>query len=892
MSTLTPLLTTKLYLPPARPTLVPRPRLKARLAQGLTRPLTLISAPAGFGKTTLVSEWCASEAGRDFLLAWFSLDGDDNDPTRFLTYLIAALATLKPGLGETTLALLHSPRPPPPQAVLTGLINDLEAFDAPFALILDDYHVITAQPVHEALAFILDHLPPQMRLVILTRADPPLPLSRLRGRNQLTEIRAADLRFTREEAEMFLNRAMGLALSADDVQALESRTEGWIAGLQLAALSMEGREDPSHFIRTLVGSHRYIVDYLADEVLNHQSDLVRSFLLKTSIVHRLTGTLCDSLTELTHGQATLESLDQGSLFVVPLDDQRRWYRYHNLFADALRNRLHLLHPEWVPGLHRRAAEWFERQGLVSDAISHAVAGEDKARATRLVEENALSMVMRRELVTLANWLKTVEADRQERPWLCVYQAWMLYYAGQLDGIERHLQKSERLVAASLPTEQVQARGILGHIAAIRAGAAFVHKESARVIDHAEEALRHLPESEVELRTLVNYLLGGAYWLNGDLGACGRALENVDRTGRVAENVPLVVLALSALGRLHLLKGQPHRAAEICREAMRLASSQHGQLLPIAADACFGLGIVSYEWNDLTAATDHLGRFAELGELSGVASYVVLSKVLQARLRQAKGDSNSAFDLLHQAERLAKQSDLGIDVDTRIAAYGINIRLDGGDLEAAARLARERGMSLEGAADWRRVPEYSAFVRVLLAQGEHSAALTLLEQLLRSVESKELSGHAIELLALQALAFCLGGDRPKAFVALKRSLALAEPEGYVRVFLDEGAPMARLLRDAGSQGIAPKYLTRLLAEFDAMHGPGSIPPGHQPMAEALSERELEILRLVAAGKSNQQVADALILATGTVKKHLNNIFGKLGVQSRTQCVAKARELNLL
>jgi len=368
VSTSAPLLTTKLYLPPARPTLVPRPRLTAHLSDGLTRPLTLISAPAGFGKTTLLSEWRASDAGRDFPLAWLSLDDDDNNPTRFLTYVVAALATLQPGLGETTLALLHSPQPPPPQAILTSLINDLGEFEDPFALVLDDYHLITAQPVHEALTFILDHLPPPMRLVILTRADPPLPLARLRVRNQLTEIRAADLRFTHDEAATFLNRVMRLALSADDVRALETRTEGWIAGLQLAALalqtplSMEGRGAPSRFITTFSGSHHYIVDYLADEVLNRQPDPVRAFLLQTSILDRLTGALCDALTQRTDGQVMLEVLEQANLFVIPLDDERRWYRYHHLFADALRNRLQQAQPDWLSDLHRRAAEWHEQNG--------------------------------------------------------------------------------------------------------------------------------------------------------------------------------------------------------------------------------------------------------------------------------------------------------------------------------------------------------------------------------------------------------------------------------------------------------------------------------------------------------------------------------------------------
>jgi len=888
----TPILATKLYLPPARPTLVPRPRLTARLADGLTRPLTLISAPAGFGKTTLLSEWCASQAGRGFLLAWLSLDGDDNDSTRFLTYLIAALSRLKPGLGETTLGLLCSPQRPPPQVILTGLINDLSELDTPFALVLDDYHVITAQPVHDALTYILDHMPAQMRLVVLTRADPPLPLARLRVRNDLTEIRAADLRFTRDEADTFLNRAMGLALSADDVRALEDRTEGWIAGLQLAALSMEGRADPSRFVTTFAGSHQYVVDYLTEEVLNRQPDPVRTFLLQTSILGRLTGALCDALTRRTDGQVTLTGLEHANLFVVPLDDERRWYRYHHLFADAIRNRLHQTHPDWIPGLHRCAAEWYERHGFVTDAISHALAGGDKERAARLVELNALPLVMRRELVTLANWLKAVETLLHERPWLCVYQAWVLFFTGQRDLVEACVQRAEQLAAANIPTDGTEEQDMLGQIAAIRTAVAFVRGDATRVIDLARQALEHLPGGNLEVRVLVTYALGGAFWLKGDTNAAVSAFEEVGRSGRAAGNIPVMVMALCSLGRLQSLKGELRRAAETFREAMQLASSQHGQLLPIAAEACEGLGLVLYEWNDLNAAADQLGRYTELSRLSGMPGYQIMGQVLLARLRQAQKDGTGAFGLLDRAERLAERSTLGIDTDTLFAAYRIVIRLDRGDLESAARLAQERGLSLEGACNWQREPEYSAFARVLMAQGEHDTALTLLEQLLRQEESRGLLGRVIELLVLQALAFREKGAIPQALAALERSISLAQAEGYVRVFLDEGAPMAKLLRDARSHGVATGYVGILLTAFDVLSAPDATSAAKLALTEPLSGRELEILRLVAAGKSNQQIADALIIATGTVKKHLNNIFGKLGVQSRTGCVARARELKVL
>ncbi len=890
MSTSIPLLTTKLYLPPARPNLVPRPRLTARLAEGLTKPLTLVSAPAGFGKTTLVSEWRTSNAGRDLPLAWLSLDDDDNDPTRFLTYLVAALATLQPGLGETTLALLYSPQLPPPQVVLTSLINDLGELEDQLALVLDDYHVITALPIHEALAFILDHLPPSVHLVMLTRSDPPLPLSRMRVRNQLTEIRASDLRFTHDEAATFLNRVMGLALSADGVRALEARTEGWIAGLQLAALSMEGRADSSHFITTFSGSHHYIVDYLADEVLNRQPDPVRSFLLQTSILDRLTGPLCDALTQRADGRVTLEVLEQANLFVIPLDDERRWYRYHPLFADALRNRLQQTHPNCLPDLHRRAAEWLEPQGQVAEALRHALQGGDQDRAARLVEQNALSMLMRGELMILVGWINAVESLAHERPWLSIYQCWTLTLAGQLEQAESWLQEAERLVATQGPAAEAQ--NMLGHLAAIRAYRAAQRGEALQAIDLAQQALECLPEGDQAIRSVVSLTLGTARRLSGDLAGAGRALEEAVRTGQAAGNLYLALGALSGLADLLFDQGRLRQASQTYNELVQLATRPDGRRLPAAGMAFFGLSMICYEWNDLEAALKHTLQSIELCQQWGHVGILMGSQVMLFRVRQALGEMDSAQAALEEAERLARAHPQTPRAPGWVASFRVRSWLAEGNLAVAARWTQQSGLKIEDDMSYLREAEYLALGRVLRAQGEFDAALTLLGRLLRIAETTGRMGSMIEMLVLQALTVQAKDDIPQALTTLERALSLAQPEGYMRVFLDEGAPMAKLLRRAGSHGIAPKYVAKLLSEFDTLRVPGAAPTTKQPLIEPLSDRELEALRLLAAGKSNQEIADELVLATGTVKRHLSNIFGKLSVQSRAECVARARELGLL
>lgn len=907
-----PLLKTKLYIPAIRPDpatglkarLVPRPRLIERLNEGIRSGcrLTLISAPAGFGKTTLVSAWLAECACPT---AWVSLDAGDNDPVRFLRYLIAALQTVAPQVGQAVQELLQSPQLPPLESVLTVLVNDLCSLEEQIALVLDDYHLINAADIHQAVTFLLDHLPPLVHLVLLTRADPPLPLIRLRARNQLTEYRAAHLRFTTDEAAAFLNQVMGLGLSASDVAAMETNTEGWIAGLQLAAIALRSRlaarvdaredEDIHAFVAAFGGSHRYIVDYLVDQVLDLQPDPTRSFLLQTSILERLSGPLCNAVTGRADGQSVLKALEQANLFLVPLDDERHWYRYHHLFAEVLRSCLHEAYPDQLSDLHRRAAGWHERNGLVAEALAHMLAAGDRNRAVDLVERHARSMFMRSELVTLSNWIQALGDVAHERPWLGIHQIWALVLAGQMEAGSRLLEEIEGQVTSGLVPDPAEKQDMLGELTTIRGLAAYYQGNIAHAAGLCRQALEDLRPDNQVVRGIAALTLGVANKAYGDLEGAIQALAEAARLARATGSTLLAVSALTAQGDAFIELARLHQAVETYGEALQLATLADETQLPAAGRVFVCLGKVFYEWDELEAAARHISQGIELCRQGGTIEHLALGYVLLSRSMLALGNLAGAQKAGHQAEQSMLGHDLPVETASSVQAARMRLWLAQGDLETAARWAEQSGLRADDPVSYIRESEYSALLRLLLARGEADAALTLSTGLLDAAEAAGRTGRVISFLIFQALAWQANGDAEQALAALERALVLAWPEGYVRSFVDEGAPMARLLHLAASRPAMPDYAAELLSKM-VEPSPATIsratPPPTQPLVEPLSERELEVLRLLSAGKSNQEIADELVLAVGTVKRHLNNIFGKMDVQNRTECAAQARELGLL
>ena len=913
-----PILQTKLYIPPIRPGLVSRPRLIEQLNAGLIagRKLTLVSAPAGFGKTTLVSEWVA---GCERLTAWLSLDKGDNDPTRFLAYLVAALQTLAPSIGEGVLGVLHAsqPQPPPIESILTTLLNEIATIppEGNFVLVLDDYHVIDAKPVDNALTFLLEHLPPQMHVVIATREDPNVPLARYRARGQLTELRAADLRFTSSEAAEFLNRVMGLLLSTDDIAALEARTEGWIAGLQLAAValqettSMRGHKDVSGFIQSFTGSHRFVLDYLVEEVLERQPESIQTFLLQTAILDRLTAPLCDDVTGQDNGQATLERLDRANLFVVPLDDERRWYRFHHLFADLLRQRLRQTHPEQIPSLHRRASEWYEQQDQPSDAIHHALAAQDFERAADLAELAWPAWNAGFNTITWLGWLKDLPKEVvRARPVLSTAFAWALLNAGRLEDAEARLIDAERcLESTAAPSSQAKAspsrvvvvdqeqfQALPAWLAAVRA----YHAQAVGDVDgtarYVERALDLLPEDDHYNRASVRGLLGLAYWASGDLQAAySTFLEGF------FQNVHDEIKGTFVLADIKTTLGHLCEAVGACEHALRLAT-ELGELIG-TEDVYTAISGLHRERGDLEASAQDLATAGQLGEQVELPDWRHRWCIAQARLQESLGYLDGALDLLNEAERLYVRTPVP---DVRpIAAMKARVWVRQGRLTEALDWARRQGLSSSDELGYLCEFEHITLARILIAQyrsdranGSIHEAMGLLERLLQGAEAGSRTGSVIEVLVLQALAHEARGNLPAALLPLERALALAEPEGYVRIFVDEGPPMARLLYEALSRGIAPDYVRRLLAAVPVSEPERAhtlAPRTHEAeWVEPLSERELEVLQLIAKGLTNQEIASKLFLSLNTVKVHTRTIYGKLGAHHRAEAVARARALGIL
>jgi len=888
---------------------VPRPRLIEQLNAGLHagRKLTLIAAPAGFGKTTLLSEW-VTHSQRP--VAWLSLDENDNDLARFLTYVVAALQTIDAGLGAEALDLLGARQPLPAERTLTTLINDVAGRPQDIILMLDDYHLIESPSIQDALSFLLDHRPRQLHLALASRSDPPLPLARLRARGELTELRAADLRFAPDEAASFLNQVMGLGLSAENVAALETRTEGWIAGLQMAALSMQGREDIGHFVQAFTGSHRYIIDYLVEEVLQRQPESVRSFLLQTSILDRLSGALCEAVTGQAGGSERLQGLERGNLFVVPLDDQRQWYRYHHLFADVLRARLREAQPSQVPALHRRASEWYARNELPVEAIQHALAAEDFERAASLVELAWPAVARSWQDATLQSWLKALPDNLvRRRPVLSVYFAGAALIGGDLEAVESRLRDAERWLDTSadstlgvleaVAAERVVAneeefRKLPSQIAIYRAALAQARGDVAGTARHALRALDHLQPSDHLGRGGAAGFLGLALWASGEVEAAQRTFAEAMVSLKLVGNLADVISGAVVLADMHLAQGRLREARRILEQAWQLAAAQGEPVPPATADLLVALSELRCEQIELEAAKEHLLRSQALGERASLSANRYRWHVAMARILEAQGDLNGALDRLGEAQRLYLR---GFYPEVRpVAALTARIWIAQGRLAEVKDWVKAQGLSATDEPSYLRECEHLTMVRLLIARyrADHEAtalreAIDLLERLLSPAEAGGRTGSVNEILMLQALAQHAQGDIQAALVPLERALTQAEPEGYVRLFADAGPPMVALLQAAAQRGISPNYVRRILAAFGQA---ADRTPATQPIPEPLSERELEVLRLLRSELSGPEIARQLMVSLNTFQTHTRNIYSKLGVNNRQSAIRRAEELDLV
>jgi len=906
-----PLLQTKLYVPPPRPSQVPRPRLVERLEEGrrMGCGLTLISAPAGFGKTTLLSEWIAGSKPR-MRVAWLSLDPHDNDPARFWSYLIAATQTAFPGLGVAVLEALQAPQPPPIEALLTDLINEIAETSTPFTLILDDFHVITAPQINDALLLLLDSPPPLLHLVISSRANPPWPLARMRARRQMAELDADDLRFTPAQVSAFLNEVMGLALSPEDVTALDARTEGWVAGLQMAALSMQQREDKTAFIKAFTGSHRFVLDYLVEEVLDRQPDDVQEFLLKTSILERMTAPLCDAITDRNDSQSILTQLEQSNVFLVPLDDERRWYRYHHLFADLLRQRLSAAHPDRLPVLHRRASEWYEGQHLTVEAVHHAMAAGDVQRAANLVERYAREMIFISEHATLLHWLEALPVQVvRTRPWLCIYLAWSRLWIGPTDQVQVWLQAAEKALegtpahatpeAASgsvLNLTEDERRHIAGNVSALRAYEAHFDGHFERAVQMAQQAISLLPAKDTISGSSM-LVLGDAYLSLGDLQLAVHAYRETKRIALHNRNYSLTVMAVCRVAEALMKQARLYEAFGVFQEAIQLATHPSGRQLLSAGYPKIQMSLLLCEWNRLEEASACLKDGMEQCAKWGPVDMRMGSTISLVDLQLAQGNTEGALNALQKLQALLQEEAASPGVVSTVDSLRLRLWLARNDVDAATRWVEDNRAKFEGQLSRRCLSDHINLARVLHAQGVRDPSGPYLEQALQRLalllEEAEAAGwnhDVICILVRQALVLHARGDAQGA-LALARALHLAEPGGYIRTFIGEGEPIGRLLRQVAARSIEPAYVGRLLAALEPESGRRvRLTPAQ--LIEPLSERESEVLRLLRTDLSSTGIAQVLHISVNTVRSHQKNIYGKLNAHSRFDAITRAEELGLL
>lgn len=920
---------TKLFAPTRRQRLVVRPRLTEQLDATLDagHRLTLVSAPAGFGKTTVLSDWLASLAQRQPSprVGWLALDEGDNDLARLMTHLVASLESV--GLGVDT-AVLEA-LPTSTATALNGLVNAVtragdSAAGGEWVVVLDDYHVIGASEVHEAVAFLLEHLPPHLHVVMATRSDPPIPLSRLRSRGQLTEVRAAELRFSASEAQEFLTRTMGLDLTVADMDALEERTEGWIAGLQLAALSLRGipgHDEVATFIEAFTGSNRFVIDYLADEVLARQTTRVRAFLLETAVLDRLTGPLCDAVTGGVDGARMLEQLERGNLFIVPLDAERSWYRYHHLFADVLRARLRTEAPHQVASLHRRASDWFATQGLVEEAVQHALAASDFDRAARLMEVALPELRRTRQDGLLLAWVPLLpEPVVRRSPVLSILAAWSLIMSGDLDAGERRLDDAEAALAAGTLDQELAAawadtedlRTAPATVAVYRASLAQARGDLAGTVRHARRAADLAEPTDHFIRGAAGGFLGLAAWAAGDVGEALHTFAEGVRSLHAAGNLVDELDSSVVLADMWVASGRPSRARRLSEQALRAATEGGHPYLRATADLHVALAELDREVDELASAEEHLETARILGERTSITENRHRWFVAMSQVRAAGGDFAAALDLLDEADALYRH---GFYPDLRpIAAMKARVQIAAGDLRSAARWAKGRGVGVGDDADYLREYEHLTLARLLLAQyrledhREHevgaplAAVLGLLDRLQAAATDAAREGSVLEIGVLQALAHHADGNLPVALAALGRALATApEPDSHVRLYLDEGAPMEALLNEAArstdpiagaERGVAArKRVRRLLRRFPAARTTATAESTQAPV-DPLSHRELDVLHLLDSELTGPEIARELYITLNTLRTHTRHIFTKLDASTRAGAVHRARERGLL
>lgn len=898
----------KLYLPLGRRELVARPNLFQCLDEGLQCKLMLISSPAGFGKTTLLAEWIRE---RKVSAGWVSLDEGDNDLYRFLTYVVYALQFAVPVGVDLQADLFQPMQSQAYEPLLATMINRLDeeldhSAGQKYLLVLDDYHLIDLSAIHDAVGYLLAHLPAGLHLAIVSREDPPLPLALLRARGELFELRAEDLRFSNQEAADFLNRVMGLSLRVELVQALAERTEGWIAGLQMAAISMQNREDRSAFIHSFTGSNRFILDYLLEEVLQRQPEAIQTFLMRTSVLGRFCGLLCDHvLSDLKaeprqHAQWILEFLEKSNLFVIPLDDQREWYRYHRLFADLLRKRLNFLSPESVPGLYRRASEWFESKGDLEEAIEYAFLAGEIIRASGLIEQAAEMIMLHSQFSTLRHWLERLPDDQvTARPKLCTFYAWILFLDNQ------PIQEVEKWLVMVPFEDELAFAIVLPLKACIAAHSGFMLQANA----YARQALEKLPEEDHFLRSMAYYILGVSEFFGGNQEVGYLAFEQAGQIGLQAGNILAKVMVLCNLAEIHYKQGQLRKAESLYQEAISICTDPKGSKLPIAGKPLIGLGDLMLEWNRLPAAEEYLETGIMLiekgGPLAAYTGYLAL-----ARLRYAQGNLPATMETLTKAEQLVDQTKTTLIDDRVVAMTRAQLWVDLGDFSRAEEWVSQRSLLQEVdetclseaelfAYAHIRKYEWLVLAKLRLHQGRADEALRLLDQIQPEVEKMERVGLLVKIRILKALVFHQKRQEEAALQWLEMALELAEPEGYIRTFLEAGEPICRLLEIASRKGISPEYVAGLLAAArqeklsKGVWGPERSPKTvfSSELVEALSEREMEVLHLIRSRLTVPEIADALYVAGSTVRSHIKSIYGKLGVHRRVDAVQRAQELGL-